>query len=237
MRLSIHSSILVVAMAGVLGGCADTATLKPAPSANIKSVPGPATAAVDAVSGVQVTVIPREWPGRAQIREAVTPLKVRVRNNSDNRVMIRYSEIKLVTPDGRVYSALPPYSIDATVSTPALTPGYTPVAPGFAGAGFSVSPLYSPLYPGYPVAGRPFFYDPMYYGTYGSYWRRIGLPTEAMLSLALPEGVLAAGGNVEGYLYFQEVDPDVPQVRFRMDVLKADGGNEMGTIEIPFLVS
>jgi hypothetical protein len=231
--------IALLAAAGVLGGCADTMSIRPAPSANVVPVPGPATGAIDSVAGVQVTVVPREWPGNVPISTEVTPLKVRVNNNSGERVAVRYSEIKLVAPDGRMFSALPPASITQNVNVPQprLAPGYVPITPGFAGAGFGVDPLYSPLYPGMPVVADGLFYDPLYYRSFGNYWRTVGLPTPQMLSLALPEGVIGPGGYVEGYLYFQEVPSEVPRVSFRMDVLNAGQGAEMGTIEIPFVVS
>lgn len=234
-----------IAAAGLLAGCADRVSLMPAPSATAVPVQGEATGAVETVSGVRVAVISREWPGTAQISEAVTPLKVDIRNNSNSPVAVRYSEFRLTTPDGRVYSALPPVAIDATVpstlaapATPRLAPGFSPITlPGFTATGFGVSPMYSPLYPGYPVAGGPFAYDPLYYGNAGTYWRSVDLPTVAMARMALPEGVLQPGGQMQGYLYFQEVDPNVDSLRFRMDVVNAGQGNEMGTIEIPFLVS
>lgn len=232
-----RSSILVISIAGLLGACANTASLKPAPWATTQPTSESTTAAVDMVSGVHVSVIPRDWPGSARISEEVTPLKVRIQNTSNDRVMVRYSEIRLVAPDGSTYAALPPYSIEGTVSDPQVTRGGRPVGRRFPGTGFAVSPMYSPLYPGFPVAGTSFPHDPLYYSHYGSFWRTADLPTNAMLELALPEGVLDPGGSVQGYLYFEKVDPDVPRVRFRMDVVNAGRGNEIGMIEIPFVVS
>jgi hypothetical protein len=227
------SSVLLAA------GCAsDDIRLKPAPSANTVPAPGPAVAATDVVSDVRVTVIPRPWPGEVEIGDALTPLKVRIENDSDKRVLIRFSEIVLVGPDGKTFAALPPAKIDTTVYEPRLAPGYAPLgAPGFIGTGFGVSPLYSPLFPGLPTATGTFYNDPFYYQYYGDYWRSVELPTEAMLALALPEGVLEPDGNVEGYVYFQKVDDDVPRVLFRMDVLNAAKGGVIGEAEIPLIVA
>lgn len=219
-------------------GCAQNVPLKPAPAAETKKLPSGAIAAVEAVDGVRVAVIPRAWPGNVEISEAVTPVKVRIENNSRNRVLVRYSNIRLIGSRGKSYAALPPHSIEATVSEPRLAPGYGPVTmPGFAGTGFGVAPLYSPLYPGLPAAPGGFFYDPWYYNYYGDYWRTIALPTPAMVQRALPEGSLNAGGSVEGFLYFQKVGNDVSRVRFLMDVVSADKGGVIGTIEIPLVVT
>lgn len=60
-----------------------------------------------------------------------------------------------------------------------------------------------------------FDWDPLYYGNYGSSWARIPLPSQKMINEALPEGVLNHNGELEGFLYFQPVDPDDRQVTFR----------------------
>jgi hypothetical protein len=234
MRLPVF--LLVPAL--LAAGCTQSLSLKPAPAASTVPTPGPGVAAVDDVSGVRVAVVPRAWPGDIQISSAVTPVKVRIDNNSNDRVLVRYSEIVLTAPDGQTYAALPPYRIDASVYEPRLMPGYAPVtAPGIAGRGFAIAPLYAPLYPGLPTATGGFFYDPFYYSHFGDYWRNVELPTPAMLQRALPEGSISAGGSVEGFLYFQKVDADVPRVRFRMDLLNAARGGVMGTAEIPLIVS
>jgi hypothetical protein len=229
---------LLLTSALLVAGCAQNPSLKSAPAANAVAATGEAVAAVDNVSGVRVTAIPRAWPGNVRISNAVTPVKVRIDNNSSNPVLIRYSEIMLVGPGGRTFAALPPHNIDASVYAPRLAPGYTPVTtPGFVGRGFDVAPLYGPLYPGLPTATGGFFYDPFYYSHFGDFWRTVELPTDRMLQQALPEGRVNAGGHVEGFVYFQRVDADVPRVRFRMDILNAERGREIGTIEIPFTVS
>jgi hypothetical protein len=223
---------------GLLAGCAHDVGLRPAPSANVAAVPGEEMGAVDTLAGVQVTAIPDSWPGAVEISEEVTPVKVRIVNRSDNPVLLRYSDIKLASNNGPVYAVIPPFAIDASVSEPRLAPGYAPVtAPYTAGAGFGVAPIYSPLYPGWPAMGGTFAYDPLYYQAYGDYWREIELPTPAMLQRALPEGRLESGGSAEGFLYFEKVSPDVERVEFRMDLHNAEGGREIGTLEIPFIVT
>lgn len=235
MRLSIY----LLAGTALIAACAsDTVTLRPAPDANLAPAAGSQNAAADMLSGVRVTAMPRSWPGRMPIENVVTPLRVRVDNNSGNPVLIRYDKISLTSPGGKIFAALPPYSIDATVSLPRLASGH-PVwsRPYFTGSLFAVSPLYASAYPGFPMAAGPYLYDPFYYSHFGHYWRNITLPTPEMLRLALPEGIIGAGGSADGFIYFEEVSRDVSRVQFRMDVLNASNGETMGTINIPFVVS
>lgn len=223
---------------GLVAGCAQNVPLKPAPAAETTMISGEGRAAIEEVSGVRVAVIPRAWPGDARISNAVTPVKVLIQNNSAERILVRYSELKLVGPAGQAFVALPPHNIDASVAEPRLSPGYAPVtAPGFAGTGFGVAPLYSPMYPAWPSAAGGFYYDPFYYRNYGNYWRQVELPTPEMLQRALPEGSIDAGGKAEGYLYFQKVNEELPRVMFQMDVLKAERGGMLGAIEIPLVVT
>jgi hypothetical protein len=53
--------------------------------------------------------------------------------------------------------------------------------------------------------GGPFSY-PGYYGSYVSWWGPSyypSQPSEDVLAAALPEGVLTAGGRVNGFIYFK----------------------------------
>jgi hypothetical protein len=58
-----------------------------------------------------------------------------------------------------------------------------------------------------------------------------------MIAEVLPEGVLEPGGRVEGFLYFERVDPQAPRVRFRADLTSADTGEVFGEVSIPFTVN
>ena len=116
-----RSPFLLLASAGLLAACAlDTVTLHPASEAQIVATAGAGNAATDAVSGVRVTAASRSWPGRTPIEHVVMPLRVRIDNSSGNPVLLRYDKMVLSSPSGRVYAALPPYSIDATVTLPRL---------------------------------------------------------------------------------------------------------------------
>lgn len=61
-------------------------------------------------------------------------------------------------------------------------------------------------------------------------------PTRAMFAHALPEGVLADGGEVEGLVYFYEL-PEPPQnVRFEMELFEARSGERVGEVGTPLLI-
>lgn len=227
--------------AGLLSACAaDIATLQPAPEARLVAAAGMGKAAFDEAAGVRVTAMPRSWPGRTPIERVVTPVRLRIDNNSGQAVLVRYDRIALSDASGRVYAALPPYSIDATVSVPRLVPGHPVlIDPGFAGHGFAVSPLYAPAFPRLPTVAGPYLFDPLYYDRHGGYWRNVTvpLPTREMLRLALPEGSIAAGGSADGFVYFEEVGTDAQRVQMRVELVSAGSGNAIGTAAIPFVVT
>jgi hypothetical protein len=57
-----------------------------------------------------------------------------------------------------------------------------------------------------------------------------------MLRNGIPEGVIAPGGYVDGFLYFARVNPDLSQVEFVATLQAAKTGKDFGTIRIPFQV-
>jgi hypothetical protein len=215
-------------------GCATDTNLVPAPGANL--VPGLEGGAMSREAGVQAEVRPNVWPGEAPISEEVTPVRVTIDNNSDVPIRVRYADFELQAP-GRTYRALPPMRITGSVSEPAVVSPYGPFAdPGFGAVGFGVTPAYSTFYPGYPVAADPFVYDPLWYSTGYDRWREYELPTERMVALAVPEGTVQPGGELTGFLYFEEVPGDVPDALFTMELVNARTGEPIDTIEIPFRV-
>jgi hypothetical protein len=57
-----------------------------------------------------------------------------------------------------------------------------------------------------------------------------------MVALAVPEGTVQPGGELTGFLYFEEVPGDVPDALFTMELVNARTGEPIDTIEIPFRV-
>ena len=63
------------------------------------------------VGGVRVAAQAGAWPGAAAITREVTPLRIKIDNDSDHPLRIRYSERALADRNGTHYSALPPFSL------------------------------------------------------------------------------------------------------------------------------
>ena len=223
----------LVCMASVLtlaafGGC--VADLEPAPSAD--RVIGLDGAAKTAVQGVAVLVQADAWPGPLDIETEVTPLKIRIDNNSADPLQVRYEAFTLVSPTGASFAALPLSQIEGEVSELTHTSG----ARDFYYRDFSVAPYYAPHYPGIDPYPGYFPLNSYYYDTYYHYWTDIELPTPAMQQRALPEGVIDSGGSLDGWLFFERVDDDLERVVFRADLVNADTGRKFAEVRIPFTV-
>lgn len=213
----------------LVAGCAVGPELTPAPGAN--QVVGREDTAVAEVAGVRTVVQPDAWSGVPAVLPELTPLQISIENHSGRPLRIQYQQFALVTRSGLRYAALPPYQLEGTAS------GSGPImAPGFPYRDFSFAPYYTPMpleLPGWP---GPFPYDPAYAHRYYSLWRA-PLPTEDMLEKALLEGVLAEGGYLRsGFLYFEDIDEEVPQVDFTFELVDAASGEHFGTIRTPLVV-
>ena len=215
-----------------LAGCRTT-TLQPAADADtVANLEG---AAESSMSGVAITVQSEPWPESAPIEQAVTPLRVRIDNNGESPLRIAYGELALVMSSGAVSSALPLYQIDAEVEEAVnINPGPIGPDPIFMHRGFAVAPYLGRYYPGFDVAGDPFLRDRYYYDTMQTAWVEQDLPTPAMIANALPEGELAPGGSLEGWLYFERVDDAAGRVIFRLDLVDARNGRKFGELRVPF---
>lgn len=226
MQRTIALFIGLLALAGQ--GCATT--LVPAPGAH--RVPGVGHAADARLEGVHILASAEAWSGfPSDLEDIVTSFLVTITNDSDRALEIRYEHFALQTPGGVVFAALPPFQVTGVALEPIDALGPT------AGFGFSVAPYLSPWYPGWSVYGGPFPFHAGYYGGFDVFYPsfgRINLPTSDMIERALPEGVLAPGGRISGFVYFERVI-DVVRVRFVARLVEV-GGQELGTIQIPFVV-
>jgi hypothetical protein len=212
-------------------GCASQPTLRPAPEA--KLVQGSSKAAVATAEGVRMEARVDAWRwSPTNLDRQLTPILVRIENNSERPLRVRFEEFQLVTPGGMAYAALPPFDIRGEVTQRVGTYAYS--APGFY-----LAPHLGPYYSGFGLYGRPFGHYPSYYTSYYPVYGRYELPTRDMLVRALPEGVLEAGGRITGFLYFanlKALDPQPDRVRLRYVLVGADARERFGAIEIPFNV-
>lgn len=236
-RLATAGGVLALCALIATGtGCAiGRADLEAAPMSN--AIAG-GDGVVDRVLGVEMSAVAARWTGAVDIARAVTPMLVTIKNEGDQPLSVQYPNFALVSPDGVIYSALPPLQIDSEVGREvgAVTP--RPVdEPAFNHDRFLLAPYYGRYYPDMRVAASPYNYDPRYYDTYYEYWVDIELPTAQMISLALPDGRLEPGGQVSGWLYFERVDPGEDQLRFRADLVDAATGRKLGEITMPFVVT
>ncbi len=175
---------------------------------------------------VLLEVRPNVWKGVPDRLTKVTPVLVSIENDQPESIRIRYNEFALRTPDGRVYCALPPFDINESQSVP--VPTVYPMA------GFWVAPYQARFFPRFRRWGGAFAYDPLYFQTNFSYWQRFNLPTADMLAKALPEGVLEPQGKVTGFLYFENIEPDVEEVEFVAQIVAAKSKARLAEARIPF---
>jgi hypothetical protein len=213
------ASALILALVGTLGGCATR--LRPAPGAWV--LPGPGHAAIAEASGVRIVVGADAWRGDPDsLTQVVTPMLVRIENNGDVPVQVRYPDFALLGEDGRRFIAIPPFDVRGAVWTTQPPPPYLPYGPG----GW---PWYSSAYP--PIGFYPFGY----YDVYWPYWHRwVTLPTGDMVQKALPEGTVQPRSASTGFLYFEDVKK-TPRVTFEARLPVPDTPDRRITLTIPFV--
>jgi hypothetical protein len=227
MKRRIGSGMAAAAALTAIWGCATS--LRPAPEAKVV-VSGSGAGAEQTRADVRVEARVDAWGWSPQrLERKVTPVLVKIRNDSRHELRVRYEEFALVDPADRRWSALPPFDTNGQVRDP------MPAA--YASTGFHVAPHLSAHYPyasRYPGA---FAFDRIYYADYYPRLWSVQLPTTDMLTHALPEGVLDPGGRTAGFLYFERVeDPEQDRVDFRFDLVDARTQERFGRIEIPFVV-
>ncbi len=234
----LHWTMMAAATTSLALGCGSRqATLEPAPAANTVDDDKVVSSAKD----VQVVATTSAWEGNSDIRDHVTPMKVKITNRSDKPVRLDYSRFHLHDRGGNSFAALPLYAIDGDVDTPVASYADGVVEPDFFHQGFWVSPYYATTYPSVPAYSAldaRYPYNGGYYERYYPYWGtlQVPMPTREMVRKALPEGVLDAGGTVEGYLYFEKIPADIDEVQFRAQLVDARTDEVFGNIDIPFLV-
>lgn len=219
---------LVLALALLVGGCG--AKLRPAPM--VRTLPDDKKAAVAEADGVRMVVKGDDWSGNpSNLEQVITAMHVSANNGSSQPLRLRYNDFKLRGENGVTYYALPPYKIEGSVTTAAPAPYFVP---RFAHSGFYVAPYYHRFYGGLRPWGSPWAFDSAYYNNYYTYWR-VPLPTNDMLEMAIPEGVIEPNGHVDGYLYFQKLDKNLKHVTFVAELMNAQSGSDFGQISLPFV--
>jgi hypothetical protein len=209
----------------------------PAPDA--EKVPGAPTSAVSEEGGVRLSASGHDWKGQpADLPKQLTPVKVRIANNSGRPVRVLYEGFELAGAKGRVYRALPVVPLrDRGEADDGV------VQPMYGAANFFVGPRLRKVYPSLPAWSRPLPRDSELYERQYDRWKK-GLPTEEMQRMAVPEGVLADGGRVAGFIYFEEATRRERALVLRAtmvpELLPNSGGEgdnaAPASIEIPFVI-
>jgi len=209
-------------------GCGHGA-LAPAPSASV--VPNAPTAAYSVADGVRCSANVGAWNGReGELPDFVVPVKVRIKNDSGRPIRILYEAFALLGKNGRSYRPIPvlPIDADARKRIPRLNPIY-------ASTGFFVAPrfhdVYTTLEPWWTPLGRDEALHEELFNRWGKH-----RPDLDVLRVALPEGVLASGGVLTGYLFFESPLDKESRVTFAVDFGAGDGKDTVASIEIPFRV-
>lgn len=196
------------------------------PSAEAMRVPGVGVGAMDVAGDIQVEARADTWDGYPAELTAVLPMMVRITNDSDRPLLIRYQDIQLHGGTGMTYAALPPFNLDAQQVQRVSSP-YPP-------RGFDVAPHLSPWYGDLNSWPEPLAWDRMYYDRHYAAIERVELPTSDMIDRALPEGVLQPGGEIRGYVYLQPFGEAEQRVMFHMELVDARTGLPFGAARIPF---
>lgn len=208
-----------------LAGCVHRQVLLPAPGT---MSPENERAAVSEQAGVKAVVVGR-WSGYpSNLADLLTPVRVTLINKSGHPLRLRYQELTLAAPTGVTVAALPPFSVQR--------PGRMAIAPTYPYFGLWLAPPYWPYYPGIRHWYGPFAWNPGFYSSGYAYWEP-SLPTRDMLLRALPEGVLADGGEITGYVYFPRVNADQgTTVTFGFELVDAESEAALGSLAVPLIV-
>jgi hypothetical protein len=171
------------------------------------AAPESARPAVAETNGVQVAAHLRGWPDGAQPAvdapaRALLPVEVSIRNGSDQPLQIRNTSFTLDVANRSPAASLP------IVPGDPMGPPLVIAAPAFVHSGFSVAPYLAKSYPSLAAYTGQFLYEAIFHEEHHDAAVVRSLP-ESTLNEALPEGVLAPGGELRGYLYFRQADLDV----------------------------
>jgi hypothetical protein len=202
------------------------------PAAAAHTIPGaPETAAAE-VDGVRISADGDDWEARpADLAARLTPVKVRIINHSGSPALIEYERFKLVGAHGHVYQPIPLLPEDE--KAPLDREGT--IDPVYAASKFFVAPRYHGVYPTLSPWAHPLVREDSSFAERYNLWDQ-DLPSRAMQRMGLPEGVLADGGEISGFLYFENATRHESRLTFRADIDDGQSGDQLAEIAIPFRV-
>ena len=226
-RRSLGSLPAAIAALGAVA-CAQGTLL---PAAAARTVPGAPEAAFDERSGVRLSAEANDWNAApTDLPARLTPVKVRIVNHSGVPIEILYQQFMLKGTHGRVYQPIPLMPVDHQ-----RPDGIKPIHPIYSASSFYVGPAFHDVYPSLPAWSTPLPRDDAFYERQYQRWDK-DLPTHAMQRMGLPEGVLADGGEISGFLYFENVTRKESRLTLKADIDDVRQGDELTEIDLPFLV-
>jgi hypothetical protein len=183
---------VVVGLALALSACASPRVV-PVPDGSVTVDPARETARV-AAGGVELLVRPSAWRGAPwDLASYVTPFHVELRNSATVPLAYDYTGFLLFDESRYQYSALPPDQVARILRSAETEPV---VLAALAEA------------PSQPVVRRRVVVAPWlgWWGPWGPWgpwgWPYYPLPVTDVYLSALPEGPLASGAHVGGFVYF-----------------------------------
>jgi hypothetical protein len=201
--------IAAAGLALFLAGCAAHAGSAGAPAASVN------------VGGVEIGVTANAWRGwPTELPRLVTPVLVRLANRGDVPVRVDPRTFALTLPDGRLAAMLP---ADVRGMTPAPAPA------ALAQAGAALGPTRERSGAGWAL-NEPSL-DPRVDPSHEPD-RTWELPSADMLALALPDGLLAPGREVSGFVYFERAPRQVRETTLTWPVVDVTGA-PLGVATVP----
>ena len=212
-------SIAPVVSLFVLEACVHQKVLEPA--VGVPVAPGRRDVAEAAMDGVTITATGDSWKGDPPgLGSLFTPVRVAIENHSGRALRVTYRDFSLSGASGFQYPAIRPIRARGTLSAPGATSA-------------AARPAYAEVYPAAEDWPGTLVYAPYEYHGFDASWPE-HLPTQDMLSRALPEGLLQDGGKVSGFVYFRSVTQRESAVKLEMTLAEATDGQAFGHIAIPF---
>ena len=182
---------------------------------------GGTPAASVTVGGVEVGARANAWRGGpAHLPRLVTPVHVRLANRGSVPVRVDPRTFALAFQDGRLAAMLP---ADVRGMTP------EPASAALAQAGAALGPTRARSGAGWAL-NEPAL-DPRVDPSHEPD-RTWELPSADMLALALPDGVLAPGREVSGFVYFERAPRQAREITLTWPVVDATG-TPLGVATVP----
>jgi hypothetical protein len=202
------------------------------PAASARVVAGAPGAGEAEDNGVEISAEGDNWEGRPiDLPKRLTPLKVRVVNHSGHPIELLYERFSLTGARGRTYRPLPPVPIDHQRPID----GAGTVRPIYAASSFYVAKRYEDIYPSLPPWSHPLPRAADFAASQYGRWPN-DLPSRDMQRMGLPEGVLADGGEVSGYLFFEDAIHHEARLTFTAALDDGDSGSAVAEVAIPFRI-